>query len=93
MNGGIDTATFLVIVSAMGGTIVTLATLLWRERDARAKAELALAAYESNAPELVSVMRDLIEVSKRSLATSSQSKERPQPSSSSRPRPRKRPPQ
>lgn len=93
MNGGIDTATFLIIVTSMGGAIVTLAGLLWRERESRSKVEIRLAAYEQNAPELVSAIRDWIAELERSSNDSRQPGALPPPlsRSSRRTPPRKRP--
>ena len=92
-ENGIDTATFLIIVSSMGGAIVTLAGLLWREREARSKVEIKLAAYESSAPELVAAIRDWIAASERSSKESPRSRDLPSPLSHSPRRitPRKRP--
>ncbi len=95
-DGGIDTATFLVIVTAMGTAITGLSGLLWRERDLRSKAEVKLAGYEQSAPELVQAIREWIAASGHSSVDLPPSVDLPLPLPSSRTVPkvqrRKRPP-
>lgn len=81
-SGGIDTTTFLVIVTALGGTISAIAAVLYRnllsqiaERDKR------LAAYE-RVPELLERVEQMMAESEHSLSDST-------PSPSQRPRNRR----
>jgi hypothetical protein len=59
---GIDTSTFWLIVSALGATVSTLASLLYKtERDARIKAEKSLEQFQLIAPDLAENVRWLVE--------------------------------
>jgi hypothetical protein len=54
----VDTTTFLIIVTAMGGAIAALAGLLYKTLLAKGECEQKLAGYEANAPELINAFRE-----------------------------------
>lgn len=59
---GIDPTTFWLILSALGTTVTTLASLLYKnERDRRIEAERKLAAFQEIAPDLAENVRWLVE--------------------------------
>ncbi len=82
-DGGIDTATFLVVVSAMASGIVGLAGLFYKRLLAEnAELKQRLSGYEANAPELISVIEKWMSAYERS-ATDSTTTGSPPGSSSS----------
>ena len=57
---GIDPGTFWLIVTALGGTVTTLAGIIYKGEVARRKAaEAKLEAYEKLAPDVVAEVRRL----------------------------------
>jgi hypothetical protein len=59
---GVDPSTFWLILVAMGGTISTLAGMLYKgERDRRVDAERKLAAFQEIAPDLAENVQWLVE--------------------------------
>lgn len=90
---GVDAMTFWAILTALGGTVVTLATFAWREREKRAVAERALAtvqtelavattkllAYGKSAPELADEVRRLGELFAQLIEEDGQDRDRDEP--------------
>ncbi len=75
---GIDTATFLVIVSAMASGIVGMAGLFYKrllQENAELKARLS--GYEQNAPELIATIEHWMMAYERSLSDSTMPKPSP----------------
>ncbi len=68
---GIDTATFLVIVSAMASGIVGMAGLFYKRLlSENAELKQRLAGYEANAPELIATIEHWMTAYERSLSDS-----------------------
>ncbi len=75
---GIDTATFLVIVSAMASGIVGLAGLFYKRLlSENAELKQRLAGYEANAPELIATIEHWMTAYERSLSDSTTTKPSP----------------
>lgn len=76
--GGVDTATFLVIASAMGTAITGLAGLLYKRlMDENAELRKRLAAYETNAPELIAVIEQWMSTLEQPSSASPRSEDSP----------------
>ena len=78
---GIDTTTFLVVVSAMGAAITTLGGILYKRLlDENAELKSRLSAYETNAPELIAVIEQWMATLEPPSSASKQSDPSPSPS-------------